>query len=246
MTGAGRRIGRAIALDLGRRGWAVAVHYNHSIAAAKEVANAIRASGGTACTIAGDLSCETCVTDIIPRVVKILGPLGCLINNASLFLNDNIHTATRSSWESHMEINLRAPFVLMQYFAHQLPEGQLGVIVNIIDQRVWRLTPHFTSYTASKTGLWSLTQTLALALAPRIRVNAIGPGPTLPSMRQTDEQFVRQCLSTPLQRGTTPEEIADAVHFIVEAPAMTGQMIVLDGGQHLGWLQSNSSSPLEE
>ena len=144
-------------------------------------------------------------------------------------------SATRTSWDAHIETNLRAPFVLIQAFAGQLPEPASGNVVNILDQRVWNLTPGFVSYTVSKAGLWTLTQTLALALAPRIRVNGIGPGPTLPSPRQTPEHFAEQCASTPLGIGTTPEEICRALRFILAAPAMTGQMIALDGGQHLSW-----------
>ena len=140
-----------------------------------------------------------------------------------------------------METNLRAPFVLTQSFAAQLPEDSDGAVINIIDQRVWNLTPHFTTYTLSKAGLWTLTQTLAMALAPRIRVNAVGPGPTLPSPRQSDEQFDRQCANMPLKRGTTPEEVADAVRFLISAPAMTGQMIALDGGQHLCWAPAGNT-----
>ncbi|KAF0137167.1 MAG: 3-oxoacyl-ACP reductase [Rhodospirillaceae bacterium] len=246
VTGAGQRIGRAIALGLSLDGWAVAIHYNHSAVAAEDVAQAIRAVGGTACTLAADLSHEAHVTTLVPRAVEALGPLGCLINNASLFEDDTVHTATRESWDAHIGINLRTPFVLIQAFARQLPTGMVGVVLNLIDQRVWNLTPHFISYTVSKAGLWSLTRTLALALAPRIRVNAIGPGPTLPSTRQTTEQFAHQCRSMPLHRGTTPEEIAAAVRFIIGAPAMTGQMIVLDGGQHLGWAQPHGDNPPEE
>lgn len=240
ITGAGRRIGRAIALDFGKRGWAVAVHYNHSAIAATEVVSEIRAFGGKACAVSGDLSREEYTITIIPKVVETFGPLGCLVNNASLFLEDTIFNMTRESWDAHIEVNLRAPLVLTQGFAHQLPDNSLGVVINIIDQRVWRLTPNFTSYTVSKAALWALTQTLALALAPRIRVDAIGPGPTLPSVRQTVEQFREQCQNMPLRRGTTPEEIAEAVQFIIRSPAMTGQMIALDGGQHLGWMQPNS------
>jgi NAD(P)-dependent dehydrogenase (short-subunit alcohol dehydrogenase family) len=182
----------------------------------------------------------------VPRAVAALGPLGCLVNNASSFENDAVATATRASWDEHIEVNLRAPLVLMQGFAAQLPEAASGAIINMLDQRVWSLTPYFVSYTVSKAGLWTLTQTMALALAPRIRVNGIGPGPTLPSPRQSEEQFARQCAAVPLRRGTSPEEIAAAVRFILAAPAMTGQMIALDGGQHLGWGQQGVAAPLEE
>ena len=245
ITGASQRIGRTIALDMGSRGWSVAIHYNRSFLAAWEVARAIRSIGGTACTLAADLSQEKNVVTLISRAVEKLGPLGCLINNASLFQKDTVHTATRESWDSHITTNLRAPFVLMQDFARQLPPELTGVIINLIDQRVWRLTPFFTSYTVSKVGLWTLTQTVALALAPRIRVNAIGPGPTLPSARQTAEQFTRQCLSMPLRHGSTPEEIASAVRFLINAPSMTGQMLALDNGQHLGWAHPPSDGSFD-
>ena len=142
-------------------------------------------------------------------------------------------------------VNLRAPFVLIQNFAARLPAHAGGVVVNLLDQRVWSLTPYFVSYTLAKAGLWTLTQTMALALAPRIRVNGIGPGPTLPSPRQSQDQFARQCELMPLRRGTSPDEIAAAMRFILAAPAMTGQMIALDGGQHLGWAQPQRQLPVE-
>lgn len=235
VTGAAKRIGRAIALDLARDGWAVAVHYHNSAEAAQAVVSEILSSGGRAAAVRADLGREDEIQGLVPAAVAALGPLDCLINNASVFEYDSALSASRADWDHHMEANLRAPFVLTQRFAGQLPEGGQGAVVNLIDQRVWNLTPHFVTYTLSKAGLWTLTQTLALALAPRIRVNAIGPGPTLPSARQTAEQFARQCRATPLGRGTSPEEICRAVRFILAAPAMTGQMIALDGGQHLGW-----------
>jgi NAD(P)-dependent dehydrogenase (short-subunit alcohol dehydrogenase family) len=148
---------------------------------------------------------------------------------------DMVDSATRESWDAHMETNLRAPLVLSQAFAAQLPADAQGNIVNLLDQRVWKLTPYFLSYTVSKMGLWTLTRTLALALAPRIRVNGIGPGPALPSTRQTDEQFASHCEALPLKRGTTPDEIAATLMYILAAPSMTGQMIALDGGEHLAW-----------
>jgi len=237
VTGAARRIGRAIALDLARHGWAVAVHYRGSAEAAAEVVREIESGGGRAVALAADLAREADSAALIARAVEALGPLGCLINNASTFELDTVATADRTSWERHIEPNLRAPLVLTQTFARQLPEGLGGAVINLLDERVWNLTPYFLSYTLSKSGLWTLTRTLALALAPRIRVNGIGPGPALPSPRQTDEQFARQCAAMPLGRGTTPAEICAAVQFILAAKAMTGQMIALDGGQHLGWAQ---------
>jgi NAD(P)-dependent dehydrogenase (short-subunit alcohol dehydrogenase family) len=234
VTGAARRIGRAIALDLARHGWAVAVHHHRSGDEAREVARLVQSAGGRAACVRADLAREEETATLVDRAAEALGPLTCLVNNASVFELDVADTVTRASWDAHLETNLRAPFTLTQAFARQLPDGEPGNVINLLDQRVWNLTPYFVSYTVSKTGLWTLTRSLALALAPRIRVNAIGPGPALRSPRQTEADFARQCEMTPLRRGTSPEEICDAVRFILGAPALTGQMIVLDGGQHLG------------
>ena len=237
VTGAGKRIGRAVALALADDGYDVAVHYGTSKADAAAVVAAVEAKGRRAVALAADLTRETETEKLIGTAAKALGPVTCLVNNASLFERDEALTVSRASWNAHLETNLRAPFVLMQEFARQLPVAASGAIVNILDERVWNLTPHFVSYTLSKAGLWTLTQVMAMALAPRIRVNGIGPGPTLPSPRQSGEQFARQQASVPLQHGATPEEIAGAVRFILASGAMTGQMIALDGGQHLGWAQ---------
>lgn len=235
VTGAGKRIGRAIALSLGRQGWKVAVHYHGSRSAAEEVVQEIRSGGGDAVALQADLSREEEVLRLLPEAERALGPITLLVNNASVFEMDKIETATRDSWDRHIETGLRAPLVLIQELSQRLPADAKGNVINMLDERVWALTPYFLSYTVAKAGLWTLTQTLALGLAPRIRVNGIGPGPTLPSPRQTDEQFREQWRRMPLGRGTTPEEIARAVEFILAAPAMTGQMIALDGGEHLGW-----------
>ena len=246
ITGAARRIGAAIAANLAENGWAVAVHYNTSEDDARALVESIAANGGKAAAVQADLTDEAATTALIGQAADQLGPITCLVNNASIFDRDTPETATRESWDAHMQVNLRAPFVLTQAFNAQLQEGIEGSVVNIIDQRVWNLTPHFTSYTVSKSALWSLTRTLAQALAPRIRVNAIGPGPVLPSPRQTDEQFVQQWSSLPLRRSVMPEEICDAVRFVITAPSMTGQMIALDGGQHLGWAQPLQGVPVDE
>ncbi len=246
VTGAGKRIGRAIALGLAQDGWAVAVHHGDSKAAAEALVADIAKRGGKAVALQADLAREAQVTPLVAKAEAALGPLGCLVNNASIFENDTALDVTREGWDRHLAINLRAPFVLSQEFARRLPDDKQGCIVNILDERVWSLTPYFFSYTLSKSALWTMTQTLALSLAPRIRVNGIGPGPTLPSPRQTEAQFQRQSSVMPLGRGTTPEEIADAVKFILAAPAMTGQMIALDGGQHLGWAQAAERKPPEE
>jgi NAD(P)-dependent dehydrogenase (short-subunit alcohol dehydrogenase family) len=239
VTGAARRIGRAIALDLARHGWDVAVHYGRSRGEAEDVVHEIETLGRRAVALDCDLAREREVERLVPRSAQALGALTCLVNNASNFEMDKADTATRESWDRHMETNLRAPLVLSQAFARQLPAGAEGNIVNLLDQRVWKLTPYFLSYTVAKSGLWTLTRTLALALAPHIRVNGIGPGPTLPSERQSADQFRQQQLAVPLKHGSTPAEIAATLRFILATPSMTGQMIALDGGEHLGWAQSS-------
>ena len=246
VTGAARRIGRAIAADLAAAGWAVAVHYNTSATAGRDVAAAINRNGGAARAFQADLADEAAVTALIAKIGAALGPVSGLINNASVFEEDNITSADRQSWERHMAVNLRAPFLLIQSLAAQLPAATAGNVINLLDQRVLNLTPYFASYTLSKAALWTLTQTAALSLAPAIRVNAIGPGPTLPSARQSDHQFTRQWSATPLRRAVDPLEICRAVRFILASPSMTGQLIALDAGQHLGWSQPPADASLEE
>lgn len=243
VTGAGRRIGHAIALHLAGRGYRVAVHCNRSRDEADAVVREIVQTGGHAAVVQADLADHAAVSSLVSQAAAALGPLSLLVNNASLFDYDHVETATEQSWDRHLDANLKAPFFLSQAFAVQLPDGAAGNIINMVDMRVWRLTPHFASYTVSKAGLWTLTQTLAMALAPRIRVNAIGPGPVLPSPHQTDEQFRKQWESTPLKRGAEPGEIAAAIGFLLDAPAVTGQMIALDGGQHLPWQQPGGPLP---
>jgi NAD(P)-dependent dehydrogenase (short-subunit alcohol dehydrogenase family) len=237
VTGGARRIGRALVRALAEAGYAVAIHHHNSQAEAAALAAEIGERGGRAVALAADLADEGAVTRLLAEAAAVLGPIGVLVNNASIFGNDTAATATRDSWEAHIAVNLRAPFVLMQQFASLLPADAGGVVVNLLDERVWNLTPYFVSYTVTKSALWTLTQTMALALAPRIRVNGIGPGPTLPSPRQSADQFLDRCRTLPLKRGTSPAEIAAALRFILAAPAMTGQMIALDGGEHLGWAQ---------
>ncbi len=247
VTGAARRLGRAIALELARCGFDVAVHCRQAgDAGAEETAAEIRALGRRAVVLAAELGDEDETASLLPAATQALGPVGVLVNNASLFDLDLWDTVSRDSWDAHLNANLRAPFVLCQTMAKALPEDCRGLIVNMLDQRVWNLTPSFMSYTLSKAGLWTLTQTLALALAPRIRVNAVGPGPALPSPRQSVDQFADQCRAMPLEHGTSPAEVARTVRFILEAPSMTGQMIALDGGQHLGWAQPGQSPSIAE
>jgi NAD(P)-dependent dehydrogenase (short-subunit alcohol dehydrogenase family) len=245
ITGGAQRIGRALVIALAEEGFAVAIHYGGSRDAAENLAGTIRQRGGTAVALDADLADEAAVATLMARAESELGSIGCLVNNAAVFANDTVETVTRESWDLHLAVNLRAPFVLIQDFAARLPINAGGVVINLLDQRVWSLTPYFVSYTLAKAALWTLTRTMALALAPRIRVNGIGPGPTLPSPRQSPEQFARQCELMPLRRGTSPAEIAAAARFILSAPAMTGQMIALDGGQHLGWAQQQRQPPVE-
>lgn len=239
ITGGAKRLGRAIALKLAADGWDIGLHYHHSKQDAEATGAAIEALGRRVLLLKTDLGQEDQVQKLIPACWNQLGPVTCLVNNASVFEMDKIDTVTRDSWDRHIETNLRAPFVLSQAMAEALPVAQSGNIVNMLDQRVWKLTPYFMSYTVAKMGLWTLTRTMALALAPRIRVNAIGPGPTMPSPRQTAEQFAAQSAAMPLGHGATPDEIAEAVLYILGSPSMTGQMIALDGGEHLGWQVPN-------
>jgi len=235
ITGAARRIGRAIAIHMGKTGWRVAVHYNSSSKAAEETVEQIRSNGGEAIALQADLEDLEAIRALLPACAEALAPPRCLINNASLFEHDDISSLDADGFHRHMRVNLRAPVFLAQAFAASIPADEDGVIINILDQRVWKLTPEYFSYTLSKSALWTATQTLAQGLAPNVRVNAIGPGPTLANSRQSREAFEQQQKSTILQRGAKPSEICDAVRFILDAPSMTGQMIALDGGQHLAW-----------
>lgn len=235
ITGAARRIGRAIALDFASRRWRVAIHCQASTAEAASLAREIIASGSDAQVLQADLSDPTAIEALIPRCITALGAPTCLINNASMFLYDTLPDLEALQWDRQLTVNLKAPVFLAQSFARHLPGGAAGNIINLLDQRVLKPTPHFFSYAVSKAALWSATQTMAQALAPRIRVNAIGPGPTLASVHQSPDQFARQSAATLLQRGTSPAEITAAIRFILDAPALTGQMIALDGGQHLLW-----------
>lgn len=233
ITGAARRIGRALALDLSSAGWTIAIHYRKSASEADRLVADIEARGGRAKSFQADLVDPDSSRKLVGDVVRELGPPTVLINNASEFLPDTIQSLDDGTWDLHLGINLKAPVFLAQAMAVGLPADREGNIINIIDQRVWNLTPEFFSYTISKAGLWTATRTLAQALAPRIRVNAIGPGPVLRSIHQTDEDFERESRSTLLGRGASTDEIAAAVRFILATPSLTGQMIALDGGQHL-------------
>lgn len=245
VTGAGKRLGRAMALYLARRGFDVAFHFATSAAEAEAAAQEARALGVQTATLRADLTIEAEMQSLVPAAVAALGgPLTVLINNASIFEHDTLGSATRDSWNRHIESNLRAPFVLTQAFAAQAPAAvpdavgeplARALVVNMIDQRVLKLTPEFMSYTIAKMGLWAFTRTAAQGLAPHVRVNAIGPGPTLQGARQSAEHFAAQRAATVLGRGTNPDEICAALGYFLEAPGVTGQILCVDGGQHLGW-----------
>jgi len=237
ITGAAKRVGRTIALELARAGYDIAIHFRESRDDAAALAREVGALGRRTALVAADLEDEAAVEAMLPDAIGQLGPVTALVNNASLFVRDEIADVTRAGWDRQLAVNLRAPFVLMQQFARLLPSDAQGAIVNMLDQRVWNLTPHFVSYTVSKAGLWTLTQTMALALAPRIRVNGVGPGPILPNDNQSPEQFHTHWSSLPLQQKIAPTEVARTVRFLIESPALTGQMIAIDGGEHLAWAQ---------
>jgi NAD(P)-dependent dehydrogenase (short-subunit alcohol dehydrogenase family) len=234
-----------MALYLGQRGYDVAVHYAGSEAGARDTVVQLQAMGRQGAALQADLLDEDASHALVGRAVDALGgPLTCLINNASIFEHDTISTATRDSWDRHLGSNLRAPFVLTQQFATQVPDPVMddngepvaqALVINMLDQRIHKLTPEFMTYTIAKMGLWAMTRTTAQALAPKIRVNGIGPGPTLRGGRQSEEHFGKQRAATILQRGANPADITAALGYFLDAPALTGQMLAVDGGQHLAW-----------
>ncbi len=233
VTGASRRIGRAIVLALARRGHDIAIHHRSSPEDAGALADEVRALGRRAAIVAADLTKEDEVRSLLPAAAEALGPVAILVNNASVFEDDRVGSLAREIWDRHFETNLRAPLVLIEAFAAQAPEG--SAVVNLLDQRVLKPDPRFVSYALSRNGLWWATRTMAQALAPRIRVNGVGPGPTLKSIHQTEEEFAAEAASVPLGHGAEPEDIAAAVLYLVDARSVTGQMIAVDGGQHLAW-----------
>ena len=245
VTGAGRRLGRAMALHLAARGHDVAVHYNSSSGEAEAVALGIRSAGRGAVALGADLLDDEATTALLPRAAEALGgPITVLVNNASIFEHDTLETATAESWNRHIGSNLRAPFLLTQSFARQCPDPVAdengepqaqGLVVNMIDMRINKLTPEFMTYTIAKMGLWAFTRTAAQALGPKARVNAIGPGPTMQGARQSAEHFRRQREATILRRGADPEGIVRALDYFLDARSVTGQILCVDGGQHLVW-----------
>lgn len=245
VTGGARRLGRAMVLALAKRGVNVAVHYAGAVEEAALTVAEAASYGVKAVALQADLLDAEATQGLVARAVDGLGqPLDVLINNASVFEYDRLETATLDSWDRHINSNLRAPFLLTQAFAAQVPESltdehgetqATSAVINMVDQRVRKLTPEFMTYTIAKMGLWAFTQTAARGLAPKTRVNAIGPGPTLIGERQSDAHFSNQRKATILERGSNPEEIVAAMNYLLDSPATTGQLLCVDGGQHLGW-----------
>jgi NAD(P)-dependent dehydrogenase (short-subunit alcohol dehydrogenase family) len=241
ITGAARRIGRSLALAAAAAGYDVAIHVREADADAETLKAEIMAIGGRAAILAADLTDNGPLLSLVSRSAAAIGSLSLLVNNASLFEDDRLDGLTPATLDAHLSTNLRAPILLTQAFAAQAPAG--AQVVNILDQRVWKPTPQYFSYAVAKAALWQATVMSAQALAPAIRVNAIGPGPTLPSIHQTADQFAAEAAHTPLERRATPDEIAQALRYLIDAPSVTGQMIAVDGGQHLAWRTPDIQHP---
>lgn len=235
ITGGAKRIGSHIAQDLAAYGYPVIIHCNRSTTQAEALAQRIRDNGGKAAVVSADLSDDNQVATLIGDAAQHFGPVQLLINNASVFEDDRIGTLTHDLWDRHFAVHVKAPVFLAQAMAEALAEDKQGLIVNITDQRVWKLNPQFISYTLSKTALWTATRTLAQALAPTIRVNAIAPGPTLPSERQQPGDFEKQVDAVLLKKAPLLDEFAATIDYLWRTRSITGQMFALDGGQHLAW-----------
>ncbi|MGO4565089.1 SDR family oxidoreductase [Rhizobium sp. 2YAF20] len=245
ITGGSRRIGRAIALDLAANGFAIAIHANASLAEADALVAELRQRGKRAISVKADLRNLSETASLIERASAALGPIDLLINNASTFQNDTARRFDAEAFDAHFAVHVRAPSILAAAFADQLPTSVPGLIVNMIDQRVWALNPRFFSYTLSKSALWTATQTMAQTFAPHIRVNAIGPGPTVPSVRQTPEDFQAQIDGLIMKAGPGLDEFGRTIRFLFDTPSITGQMVALDGGQHLRWETPDVAESME-
>ena len=235
VTGGSQRIGKAICEGLSEAGYAVGVHYHSSPELADRLVSEIETKGGSAATVEADLTDSGAVRELLAKTSDSLGPVGLLVNNASIFEDDRFEASDETLWDAHFDIHVKAPSILTAALHEQLPDGTEGLVVNIIDQRMWKLTPSFPSYTLSKSALWTATRTMAQAFAPKLRVNAIGPGPTLPSPRQSQDGFQKQVHTLLLKRAPDLSEFARTILYFAETRSVTGQMIALDGGQHLAW-----------
>ncbi len=246
VTGAAKRIGAEISKSLSSLGHNVVIHYNKSSASAKKLCNELNKTRQSAIYVKADLCKKDEIEKAFYKAKKKFGYIDCLVNNASIFEYDNLKTIKSKKWDKHISANLNGPLILSKLFYDNLPNNRNGDIINVIDQRVLNLTPHFLSYTVSKSALWTLTKTLALELAPKIKVNAIGPGPVIKSKFQTEKEFLSQCKNMPLKIGSNPDEIAKTVIYLLSIPSITGQMITLDGGQHLGWGQVSNTLKVKD
>lgn len=235
VTGGAKRIGRAIVEDLAAHGFAVVIHCNRSTSEADQLASAIHAKGGTAEVVQADLTDMKAVGGLVETATALAGPIDLLVNNASAFDPDSAADFAWDVWDRHFALHLKAPVMLTRAFAAALPQHREGLVVNLIDQRVWKPTPHYFTYSLSKAALWDATRTMAQSFAPRVRVNALGPGPTLANVRQSDAEFAAQAASVPLGHGPTLDEFGRTIRYLWEARSVTGQMIAIDGGQHLAW-----------
>jgi len=243
VTGGAVRIGRAICLRLATAGYDIALHVRHPTQDAASCRRAAEAGGARVAILAAELSDHGAVAALMPAANAALGPVGLLVNNASEFHPDGLGDLDLAVWDRHFAVNLRAPAFLAEALAAQLPPAMRGCVINLIDQRVLKPTPAYLSYSLTKNGLWAATRLMAQALAPRVRVNAVAPGPTLANLRQKAEHFAAQSAAVPLGRGPTPEEIAEAVLFLAGAESVTGQMLAVDGGQHLAWQTPDTQAP---
>jgi NAD(P)-dependent dehydrogenase (short-subunit alcohol dehydrogenase family) len=242
VTGAARRLGRTIALDFANRGWRVGIHYRTSSVDATTLVAEIERQGGRAAAITADLGHPDAPAALIETCAETLGLPTCLINNAALYSWDSLATLDGESWQAHIDVNLKAPIFLTQAFARVLPEREQGQVINLIDQKVLRLDPEHFSYTIAKAALWAATQAMAQALAPRIRVNAVAPGPVFKSEGQSQDEFERECCATLLECAVDAGDVAAAIRFLIDTPSITGQMIALDAGQHLVWRNKDGQS----
>lgn len=235
VTGGAKRLGATIVRTLGELGFDIAVHFRSSGEEANGLVAELERRGRRAVALAADLANEGDAGQLMQRAREQLGPIGLLVNNAASFHHDRLQSAERSSWDLNIEVNLRTPVILARDYVAQLPESHLGLIINILDQRILNPTPHFLSYSVSKAGLWTATQIMARDLAPRIRVNAVAPGQVLAAPGMSRERFLELVAATPLKRASSPQEIAEAVRFIVRSPSMTGELITIDSGMAMGW-----------